>query len=201
MFNISSIINVLKKVDSAIDTGVNKYTSACDTAERKVMNKLTKKDIMIDDALDSGCTQVHALVQDVIPFVKTTACTVKHTVCDKVTVLKSKISTTQEEGVSPFDWKTQLACDKQLAAAINYMYMNTMIQVHTTLITPTLGTKPIIVDGSAPVAKIINNNSASQAGIIMCMPTPVRTPVLYRMRNYVLNVLNKTPMCKCTASN
>jgi len=196
------ILNVLKRVDEAIDKGMHAYTTTCDKVERKVVNKISKQDIMIDDCLDKGCTAVYTLATEtVVPFVKTTACTVKHAVCNKATVLKNKITATQEEGPSPFDWRAELACDAALAAALRYVYMNPMIQVHTTLVKPTLGTKPIILDGSAPVAKIITSNAASQAGMTTYMPCPVSTPVLYRMKRFVANVINHTPMCKCIAAN
>jgi len=195
------ILNVLKRVDEAIDKGMHAYTTTCDKVERKVVNKISKQDIMIDDCLDKGCTAVHTLATEtVVPFVKTTACTVKHAVCNKATVLKAKITATQEEGTSPFDWRAELACDAALAAALRYVYMNPCIKVHVTL--ASIATKPIIIDGSAPVAKLAPSfNAASQAGMTTYMPCPVSTPVLYRMKRFVANVMQHTPMCKCIAAN
>jgi len=206
-----SIINVLKKIDSAIDTGVAKYTDVCDNAERKVMNKLTKKDIMIDDALDVGAEKTKTLVvETVVPFIRTSTATVKDTVVSKATELKATVinkitptTPTQEEKevACPFehatDWRTELANDADLAAALKFIYLNPMIKV---TVTPIIATKPVICDGSAPVAKIVDN-SAKNIGIVNHMPVPVRTPVLYRMKRFVVNAVCRTPMAVCHSNN
>lgn len=173
MFNFNSIINVLNKVDSAIDTGVNKYTSACDTAERKVMNKLTKKDIMIDDALDAGAEKTKTLVvETIVPFVKTSSTTVKDTVVSKATELKDKISTKITPTTTP-------STQEEKEVELPFEQATTQVE-------------------AAPFAAVINTQHIiPQMDLSINMPAALPVPTLYRMHAFVSNMKEHTPVAKC----
>lgn len=173
MFNFSSILNVLNKVDAAIDTGVNKYTSACDTAERKVMQKITKQDIMIDDALDSGATQVHTLVVDtIVPFVRTSTATVKDTVVSKATELKATV-------INKITPTTTPSTQEEKEVELPFEQATTQVEV-------------------APFAAVINTQHIiPQMDLSINMPAALPVPTLYRMHAFVSNMKEHTPVAKC----
>jgi hypothetical protein len=198
--------SITSSITSTLTKGVDKYTSATNSAEKWIMTKC-KSNRMMDDAIDSGIdtsiTKTNVLVDRVKPVVVEKATAIKN---KTVHLVKSipMVSLPAIRREAKKDIWGELAQDAELAAALSYVHkMNHCIEVVSVeydvpVVAPVVIVPAPVVEPSIPMVAPIASNAAPITGIYSEPGlTPATVTPLAKIIGTVRNAVVSVPMVTC----